>query len=326
MTVPSPWCSPPTIGALVSEGRRGYLPYLALAALALIWGASFLLIKVAVQDMSPAVLLLIRSASGCIALAVIVKAMGRPLLGPGWRNRLGSFAIMAITNALVPWIAIAWGEQRISSGLASILNSTTTLWTAVLIYWVIPTERPSKLNYLGVVLGLTGVIVLVLPDISTHGVTGSFFGAMAVVVASLSYAVNAIYQRRKMRDVSVFDVSLGQLMLTVLFAIPLAAPSLPQVHVALMSLAAVIALGAAGTGVAYLLYYYVMNRLGAVRAAGVTLLAPVTAVFWGVLLLQEALSLPIVVGMGVILVGIVLTNLRRAANGEPAVERDSAAA
>jgi drug/metabolite transporter (DMT)-like permease len=257
---------------------------------------------------------------------VIVLAMGRPLLAEGWRNRLGSFAIMAITNAIVPWIAIAWGEQRISSGLASILNSTTTLWTAVLIYWVIPTERPSRVNYLGVVLGFVGVIVLVLPDISTRGVSGNFFGAMAVVVASLSYAVNAIYQRRKMRDVSVFEVSLGQLMMTVLFAVPLAVPSLPQVHVAFASLAAVIALGVVATGVAYLLYYYVMNRLGAVRASGVTLLVPVTAVFWGVLLLHETISLPIVAGMVVILVGIVLTNLRRPANRKPAVERNSAAA
>ena len=105
-------------------------PYFALAGLAMIWGASFLLIKVAVHDMSPTVLLLIRSTSGLIALAVIVKLMSRPLLCEGWKTRLGSFAIMAITNAIVPWVAIAWGEERITSGLASILNSTTTLWTA----------------------------------------------------------------------------------------------------------------------------------------------------------------------------------------------------
>ena len=301
-------------------------PFLALAALALIWGVSFLLIKVAVQDMSPTVLLLLRSLSGLVALAVIVKAMGRPLLGEGWRTRLGSFAIMAITNAIVPWVAIAWGEERISSGLASILNSTTTLWTAVLIYWAMPKERPSKVGYTGVVIGFAGVVILVLPDLLAHGVSGNFFGAMAVFVAALSYAANAIYQRRKMRNVSVFEVSIGQLAATVVLAIPLAAPSLTNVHVALTSMAAVIALGAGGTGVAYLLYYYVMNTLGAVRAAGVTLLVPVTAVFWGVVLLHESLSLPIVIGMVVILAGIVLTNLPRPAHREPAVQRDSAAA
>jgi drug/metabolite transporter (DMT)-like permease len=310
----------------VSDRGRALRPYLALAGLALIWGVSFLFIKVAVRDMSPMVLLLLRSASGCLALAVIVRAMGRPLFGQGWRHRLVSFAIMAITNAVVPWIAIAWGEERISSGLASILNSTTTLWTAVLIYWVMPTERPSLANYAGVVLGFAGVVILVLPDLTSHGLTGDFFGAMAVVVAALSYAINALYQRRKMRSVSVFEVSLGQLVATVIFAVPLAAPTLPQVHIALDSMAAVVALGAGGTGVAYLLYYYVMNTLGAVRAAGVTLLVPITAVFWGVVLLHESLSLPIVMGMTVILAGIVLTNLRRSAMRQPAAKSDSAAA
>jgi drug/metabolite transporter (DMT)-like permease len=309
----------------VSDSGRGLRPYLALAGLALIWGASFLLIKIAVHDMSPTVLLLLRSLSGLIVLAVIVRAMGRPLLGEGWKTRLGAFAIMAILNAIVPWVAIAWGEERISSGLASILNSTTTLWTAVLIFWAMPKERPSKVGYLGVVLGFTGVVILVLPDILAHGLSGNFLGAMAVVVASLSYAVNAIYQRWKMRSVSVFEVSIGQLAATVIFALPLAAPSLSQVHVAPLSLAAVIALGAGGTGIAYLLYYYVMNTLGAVRAAGVTLLVPVTAVFWGVVLLKESLSLPIVIGMIVILAGIVLTNLKRPAP-QPAVQRDTAAA
>ncbi|MHB8613681.1 MAG: DMT family transporter [Candidatus Dormibacteraceae bacterium] len=301
-------------------------PYLALIGLALIWGASFLLIKVAVHDMSPTVLLLLRSLSGLIALTVIVKVMGRPLFGEGWRTRLGSFAIMAITNAIVPWVAIAWGEERISSGLASILNSTTTLWTAVLIFWAMPAERPSRVGYLGVVLGFAGVVILVLPDILAHGVSGNFLGAVAVLVAALSYAGNAIYQRRKMRNVSVFDVSIGQLAATVIFAIPLAAPSLPQVHVAITSLAAVIALGAGATGVAYLLYYYVMNTLGAVRAAGVTLLVPITAVLWGVLLLHESLSLPIVIGMAVILAGTVLTNLGRRVSRQPLIARDTAAA
>ena len=310
----------------MSDNSRGLKPYVALAGLALIWGVSFLLIKVAVHDMSPTVLLLLRSLSGLIALGVIVKVMGRPLLGEGWRTRLGSFAIMALTNALIPWVAIAWGEERISSGLASILNSTTTLWTAVLIYWAMPKERPSRVGYLGVGVGFAGVVILVLPDILANGVSGNFLGAMAVLVAALSYAANAIYQRRKMRNVSVFDISIGQLAATVVFAIPLAAPSLPHVHVALTSLAAVIVLGAGATGIAYLLYYYVMNTLGAVRAAGVTLLVPVTAVFWGVVLLHESLSLPIVIGMAVILAGTVLTNLRQPASRQPAVERDTAAA
>ena len=296
----------------MSDSRRAALPYVALIALALIWGASFLFIKVAVRDMSPEVLLLLRSVSGFLALAIILRVIGRPLFAQGWRTRLFSFGFMAVTNAVIPWIAIAWGEEHISSGLASILNSTTTLWTAVLIYWIVPNERPSALNYAGVVIGFAGVVILVYPDLAAHGISGSVLGALAVVVASLSYSVNALYQRRRMRNVSVFEVSLGQLAASVIFAVPIAAPTLPQIHLHWTSIAAVLALGAGGTGIAYLLYYYVMNSLGAVRAAGVTLLVPVTAVFWGAVLLGEVVSPAILIGMVVILGGIVLTNLRRA--------------
>jgi drug/metabolite transporter (DMT)-like permease len=309
----------------VSRGRL--FPYLAFVCLALIWGGSFLAIKVTVQDMSPTALLLFRSASGAVALTLILLALRKPLFGPGWRGRLAGFAIMAVTNAVIPWVAIGWGEERISSGLASILNSTTTLWTAVLIYWVMPSERPSFVNYVGVLVGFAGVVVLVYPELSAHGVSGDVLGALAVILASLSYAVNALYQRRKMRNVSVYEISLGQIVLSVLFAIPLAAPSLPDIHFRLESMVAVIALGALGTGVAYLLYYYVMNTLGAVRAAGVTYVVPLTAVFWGALLLHEEVNASVVAGMIVILAGILLVNLRRMPRREPAaIERDSAAA
>lgn len=307
-----------------SDSRLG--PYAALVALALIWGVSFLLIKVTVHDMSPEALLLFRSASGFIALAAIVAFSGRRLFSSGWRRLVPSFAIMALTNAIVPWIAIAWGEERISSGLASILNSTTTLWTAVFIYWVMPSERPSLVNYAGVIVGFAGVVVLVYPDMAQHGLSGNVLGALAVVLASLSYAVNALYQRRKMRDVPVAEISLGQLAASAIIALPIAAPTLPDIHFRAVSIAAVVTLGAACTGVAYLLYYYIINSLGAVRAAGVTYLVPITAVFWGAVLLGEAVSITIVAGGLVILAGIVLTSLRTAPARPAAVESDSAAA
>jgi drug/metabolite transporter (DMT)-like permease len=310
----------------VSDPQRRLLPYFTFIGLALIWGGSFLAIKLVVNDMSPTALLLFRSMAGFAALTLIVLALRKPMFGPGWRGRIPGFALMAITNAVIPWVAIGWGEERISSGLASILNSTTTLWTAVLIYWVMPSERPTFVNYVGVVVGFAGVVVLVYPELAAHGISGDVLGALAVVLASLSYAVNAIYQRRKMRDVSIFEISLGQLALSVLFAIPLAAPTLGEIHFHWLSVVAVIALGAIGTGVAYTFYYYVMNTLGAVRAAGVTYVVPVTAVFWGALLLHETVSVTIVAGMIVILAGIVLTNLRRTPRREVTIERDSAAA
>lgn len=306
----------------MSDSRRGWLPYLALASIALIWGASFLFIKVAVQNMSPMVLVLIRSASGAVALAALMIVMRRNLVVDP-RRRLIPFAVMAITAGVIPWVSIAWGEERISSGLASILNATTPLWAAILVYWVIPSERPSAINYAGVLIGLAGVVILVLPDITASGVRGGLIGAVAVLFASLSYAVSALYQRRKLRGVNVFEANLGQLAFTALFILPFAVPSVPGAHFELKSIAAVLALGIAGSGIAGVLYYYVLNSLGPVRGSGVTLLVPVTAVFWGATLLHEPVSLLIVVGMVVILAGIVLTNVGR---GRVRASTDKAAA
>jgi drug/metabolite transporter (DMT)-like permease len=300
-------------------------PYLALVALALLWGFSFLLIKVALHDMSPTAIMLIRAASGFAALAVYMRLSGRPLLGDGWKRRIIPYTVLAVLSGVVPWTAIALGEQSISSGLASILNATTPLWAAVLVIWLIPNERPSFLNYVGVVIGLAGVVILVLPDVTAKGFSGSVAGAVVVVIASISYAFSALYQRKKLRAFSVYEVSVGQLAVTTVLAIPIAAPSLPSMHLALPSMASVIALGVGGSGLAYLLYYYINNTLGPVRATGVTILVPMTAVLWGVVLLGETLSLPIVIGMAVILAGIVLTNVNRPASREP-VARDTAAA
>lgn len=310
----------------MSESGTPWRAYFSLVALALIWGASFLLIKIAVGDMSPEALVLIRSVAGFAALAIFIALMGRRLFGEGLRGRIVPYVILALTGGLLPWILIAWGETRISSGLASILNSTTPFWAAVLIFWLIPKERPSALNYVGVLVGLAGVAILVAPDLTASGLQGDVLAALAVVLASLSYAVSALYQRLRLRGVSVYEVSVGQLAATTVLAIPVAAPALPAVHFAWLSIAAVIALGVFGSGVAYLLYYYMLNTIGPVRATGVTLLVPVTAVFWGVVLLHESLTLPIVLGMVVILAGIVLTNLRRPERREPASETGSAAA
>jgi drug/metabolite transporter (DMT)-like permease len=311
----------------VSESQRRFLPYIAFAGLGLIWGLSFLFFKLGVQDMSPTVLVLVRSASGALALALIMKLSGRSLYGVNLRKRLPLFAFMAVFNNLIPWVAIAWGEQTISSGLASILNSTTTLWTAIFIVFAIPTERPSLLNYVGMLIGIAGVVILVIPDISRHGLSGNALGALAVVGASMSYAVSALYQRIKMRGLDVFQQTIGQLSLASVIGLPLALPTLAQTHVELVSMGAVLALGVGGSGFAYLLYYYTMNTLGPVRATGVTFIVPITAVFWGVALLHESLSLPILTGMVVILVGVVLTNLRqRAASVRQAVREQEEAA
>ena len=298
--------------------RRGYL---ALGLLALIWGASFLFIKLAVRDMSPATLVFSRAILGAVTLGLIFAARRQTPFPAGTRARLLPFLVLAILGSLVPWVAIAFGEQSISSALASILNATTPLWTAVFAFWVTPAERPSALNYLGVAIGFVGTGILIAPDLIGKPVQASTIGTLAVVGAACSYAVSALVSRRRLRGVSPLQVGFWQLTLTAPLALAVAAPTIGTTHLRLPSIAAMIFLGAGGSGIAFLLYYFMMNTLGATRATTVTFLVPVTAVFWGATLLREAITIPILAGMGVILLGLFLTSRPRKPRA-PALTQD----
>ncbi|HXN02884.1 MAG TPA: DMT family transporter [Candidatus Dormibacteraeota bacterium] len=297
--------------------RRGYA---ALGLLALIWGASFLFIKLAVRDMSPATLVFSRAILGAVTLGLIFAARRQTPFPAGTRARLLPFLVLAILGSLVPWVAIAFGEQSISSALASILNATTPLWTAVFAYWVTPAERPSGLNYLGVAIGFLGTGILIAPDLIGQPLRASTIGTLAVVGAACSYAVSALVSRRRLRGVSPLQVGFWQLTLTAPLAFAVALPTIGTTHLRLPSIAAMIFLGAGGSGIAFLLYYFMMNTLGATRATTVTFLVPVTAV-WGATLLREAITIPILAGMGVILVGLYLTSRPRRPRA-PALTQD----
>jgi len=288
--------------------RRGYL---ALITLALIWGAAFLFIKLAVRDVSPATLVFARAFFGALTLGVIFAVRRQTPFPPGTRSRMLPYLVMAIVGSLIPWGAIAFGEQSISSALASILNATTPLWTAVFAYWVTPAERPSGLNYLGVAIGFLGTGILIAPDLIGQPLRATTIGTLAVAGAACSYAVSALVQRRRLRGVSPLQVGFWQLALTAPLALAAALPTVGATHLHLASIAAMLFLGVGGSGIAFLLYYFMMNTLGATRATTVTFLLPVTAVFWGASLLREAITISILAGMVVILLGVFLTSRPR---------------
>ena len=288
--------------------RRGYL---ALGALALIWGAAFFFIKIAIRDMSPSTLVLSRAAFGAVTLGLIFAARRQTPFPSGTRERLLPFLGMAVFGSLLPWVAIAFGEESISSALASILNATTPLWTAVFAYWVLPAERPSGLNYLGVAVGFLGTGILIAPDLIGQPLRATTIGALAVAGAAASYAAAALLQRRTLRGVSPLQVGFWQLTLTAPLALAVALPTIGATHLRTPSIAALLFLGVGGSGLGFLLYYFTMNTLGATRATTVTFLLPVTAVFWGATLLRESITIPILAGMAVILLGVFLTGQRR---------------
>src|SRR4029077_7690091 len=182
------------------------------------------------------------------------------------------------------------------------------LWTAVFAYWVTPAERPSPLNYLGVAVGFVGVGLLIAPDLIGQPLRATTIGTLAVAVAASGHAVAALVQRRRLRGVSPLQVGFWQLALTAPLAFAAALPTIGSTHLPGPSIVAMLVLGVGGSGIAYLLYYYMMNTLGATRATTVTFLLPVTAVFWGASILREAITIPILLGMAVILLGVFLTS------------------
>jgi drug/metabolite transporter (DMT)-like permease len=290
--------------------RRGYL---ALGLLALIWGASFLFIKLAVRDMSPATLVLSRAVFGAVTLGLIFAVRRQTPFPAETRSRLLPFLVLAIFGSLLPWFGFGFGELSISSALASILNATTPLWTAVFAYWVTPAERPSAINYLGVGIGFLGTGIVIAPDLIGQPLRATTVGTLAVAGAAASYAVAALVQRRRLRGVSPLQVGFWQLALTAPLAFAGAVPTIGATHLTWTSIMAMLALGVGGSGIAYLLYYFMMNTLGGTRATTVTFLLPVTAVFWGATLLHEAVTIPILAGLVVILLGVFLTSRPRIA-------------
>ena len=298
--------------------RRGYL---ALITLALIWGAAFFFIKLGIRDMSPATLVLSRCILGALTIGLIFAARRQTPFPTGTRARLLPFLTMAILGSLIPWFAIAFGELSISSALASILNATTPLWTAVFAYWVTPAERPSALNYLGVAIGFLGTGILIAPDLIGQPLRATTIGTLAVAAAACSYAVAALVQRRRLRGVSPLQVGFWQLTLAAPLTFAVALPTIGATHLHPASIVAMLFLGVGGSGIGFLLYYFMMNTLGATRATTVTFLVPVTAVFWGASLLRESITIPILAGMGVILLGVFLTSRRRTPKA-PAMTED----
>ena len=302
-----------------SRPRSNYaLAYGAFALLALIWGFSYLLIKVGDRDMNSNTVVIIRTATGTLFLFSLFAVRRRRITSIGFRQRLPAYLFMAVLSSVVPFVLISWGQAYITTGLASILNATTPLFTAAFAYWVTPLERPSRVNYAGVVLGFTGTAILLAPEIIGKPLRVSVLAALAILLAAAAYAAAALGQRRLLAGVDVQEVSLWQLILATVIMIPIALPTVGQYHFNWVSTGAVILLGVFGSGLAYIIYYYLLNTLGGTRAASVTLVVPLTAVLWGALLLAEPVTLPVIAGMAVILSGIVLTSRRRPR--PPAVE------
>lgn len=281
-----------------------------LVLLATIWGSSFLLIKLALEGMTPTQVVLGRLSAGAAVLLMIV-ALTRQRL-PREPVVWAHLALMGVVANIIPFWLFGFGEQRITSGLAGVLNGTTPLFTLAVALLALPEERWSRTRGAGLLLGFCGVVLVVGPW-DTNPLTSSLPGQLACLGASACYGVAFVYMRRFLagRGYPPLALAAGQMGVAAV-ELWLVAPLVGRGAIAWTPtvIGSVLILGAVGTGLAYLLNYRLIADVGATSASMVTYLIPIVAVALGVVALDEPLTWNLFVGAAVVIAGVMLAEGR----------------
>ena len=273
-----------------------------LLALAAIWGSSFMFIKVAVREVAPAEVVFGRVLVGTLALLPVA-----PFL-LGWERTFAALRrfwfpllLLGVFNAAVPFWFLAWSEKRLDSGLAAVLQASMPLFTAAIIYAVSRTQRVTGLRLAGVVVGFVGVLLLVGAQ-----PRGDVLSALAVLLTAFLYASSSVYAGVRLREAPAFVTSLGSLAFATVAMLPLGLAQLPSETPSWKAIGSIVALGAAGLSLAYLLYFTLIAGSGAPYAALVTYLVPALALVYGAVFLGESVTATDLGGLALILVGVAL--------------------
>jgi len=280
-----------------------------LLTLAALWGGTFLFQKVALAALPPFTLLLVRVGLAAAVLGVTVVVVGHrlPTSALAWL----AFAIMATLNNVVPFSLILWGQTRIASGLAAILNACVPLFTAVLAHFLTRDERLTPRRLAGVLVGLAGVVWMIGPD-SLVGLGADVLAQLAVLAAGVSYAFAGIFGRRFAGSPPLVTAA-GQVTAAAVLTLPLAlavdrpwalAMPGPRVWLALLGLAVI------STALGYVVYFRILATAGATNLLLVTLLMPAIAVALGAAVLGEQLAPRRLGGMALIAAGLVMIDGR----------------
>jgi drug/metabolite transporter (DMT)-like permease len=286
---------------------QSWLP--AFVALSAIWGSSFVFIKVADRALPPAGVALARVAVGALTLLCVLSVQRIPL--PRQRSTWGHLAVVALIGMALPFTLFAYGETEIPSVLAGIWNATTPLMTLLVALAILHDERPTRASLLGLALGFLGVVCLLGPWSGLSG--GALRGDLACLGAAALYGVSVPYTRRFLSPLGLPSASLaaGQLLcasLILLMAAPLVDAHVGPITPAVVG--AVLGLGALGTGIAFVLFYGVIERAGATTASTVTYLIPVFSTALGILVLGEQLHWNEPVGAVIVLLGVAVSQSR----------------
>ena len=272
-----------------------------LLALGALWGASFLFIRVAVPTLGPVLLMELRLGLAAATLALMAAAVGRL---PKTRARWKQFLFLGTVNAAIPFTFIAAAEIYLTASLAAILNSTTVMFTAlVAAVWL--GDALTSRKVVGILLGIIGVAALVGWDpIELNGAV--LLSVAAMLGASLSYAVGAVYVKRNFTGVPPLSMAIGQLSAGALVLLPLAVVGVPDAPPPIAATVSVLGLALLSTAVAYLLYFRLIENVGPTSTVTVTLLVPVFGLVFGVLLLEEPFSFGTIAGLAIVLFSVAL--------------------
>jgi drug/metabolite transporter (DMT)-like permease len=282
---------------------RGYVSLLAIVAA--VWGSSYLFIKVAVEEVEPTAMMFLRLV---LASAVLVPVLawhvgGRAAVSDmrslGWK----AWAI-GFLNAAFPFTLIAWGEKYVDSGVAAIANASVPIFVVILAFWFNPSERVRGVRLAGILIGLAGVAVLT--GLHPEGSWYAIAGTLAIVVASLSYAAANHFVQHNFSQTMPVLVTTASAVMGAVILLPFAAFQMPDEMPSWKAIGSIVVLGVLGTAFALLLYYRLLNRYGAARSSLVTYLLPPVALFYGVVILDEKITLNAALGLVLILAGVAL--------------------
>jgi drug/metabolite transporter (DMT)-like permease len=275
--------------------RRSWTLLLVLGA---IWGASYLFIKIGLRDLSPSMVAFLRIALAALVLLPVAASQGALR---GVRSRAGWLAVVGAVQVAGPFVLISAGEEEISSSLAGILVASVPLFTALLAIWVDHEERSQGLRLGGVLVGFGGVALLLGVDLGGSG--SALLGGVAVVLASLGYAVGGLLVKHRLAGLAPVGMSAAVVTASAIFLLPPALLTAPEAAPGLGPVAAVAVLGVLGTGLAFVILYRLIASIGPARAWLVTYIAPGFAVVYGAVLLSEEVTLATLAGLALILFG-----------------------
>ncbi len=277
-------------------------------ALGMIWGSSFLWIKIAVQEVDAFTLVGWRLLFGTLGMLAVI-GLRRPSFPRTWRTWV-ALAVLGIINTALPFVLISWGEKSIDSAVAAVLNSTVPLFTLVIAHLFLHDEQITARKAVGLLIGFAGIVALMARDLEIGNLRAGLLGQAAVLLAAVSYASASVFARRTMREIS----PMVQAFVPMAFADavvwsmasqvgePGRLPALPMTWVALLWL------GLLGSCVAYLLYFSLLHSVGATRAVMVTYIFPVVGVALGVLFLDELADWHLLVGGLLVVASIAVVN------------------